>query len=297
MVGELLRKVPGLLHLPGETNPLYVVAGLTGDPAAVVAEEYAGQIGQPGDSLHPLDVEWRHVAQWPEGGPVDERYFDGADEEPDGPPGEVIIEMPPFLAPRPWHHATVDDLRTKPLVLCTPRNAFRLDAIVDTFPNARLRVLHLTRNPAAAVNGLLDGWRHHGFYNVRVGDRWWKFDFFPGWEGYLDADLPDICVQQWRAPHEAVLDAVDRNGWDCLRLRFEDIAARCPDAMSELRDWLGDVDGLDRLDEPVAPVMATAPPEPQRWRRQAEDLSLAVFDEEVTALATRLGYGTPLDWR
>ncbi|MDP9071610.1 MAG: sulfotransferase [Actinomycetota bacterium] len=84
---------------------------------------------------------------------------------------------------------------SRPLVLSTPRNAFRLAFLRSLFPAARFRVVHLTRNPAASVNGLIDGWLHHGFFNMAVdeplaiagytdafplwGDRWWCYDFPP----------------------------------------------------------------------------------------------------------------------
>lgn len=87
----------------------------------------------------------------------------------------------------------------------TPGNAYRLGFLRAAFPNARLRVLHLTRNPAASVNGLVDGWLHHGFHayrldeplritgyaDVRPADRhWWKFDLPPSWPEYTAAPCP-----------------------------------------------------------------------------------------------------------
>ena len=38
----------------------------------------------------------------------------------------------------------------------TPSNAYRASFLRALFPNARVQVLHLTRNPAAAINGLVD---------------------------------------------------------------------------------------------------------------------------------------------
>ena len=84
---------------------------------------------------------------------------------PVGPPAEPVVEMAPFVVPRAWQVADASDAARLPVVTTTPRNAFRLPLLAQTFPNARSRVIHLTRNPAAAVNGLRDGWLHSGFFS------------------------------------------------------------------------------------------------------------------------------------
>ena len=38
----------------------------------------------------------------------------------------------------------------------TPSNAYRLPFIQALFPSARIRILHLVRNPAASINGLIE---------------------------------------------------------------------------------------------------------------------------------------------
>ena len=65
-LGELLRHVPGTLHLRGESNPLFAVAGE--DPRALAAE-VAADLGRPapaGDGDDVVDtLVWRLLAQWP----------------------------------------------------------------------------------------------------------------------------------------------------------------------------------------------------------------------------------------
>ncbi|MBW3644267.1 MAG: sulfotransferase, partial [Actinobacteria bacterium] len=104
----------------------------------------------------------------------------------EGPPGEALVEMPPFVLVSPWRRPSPAELATLPLVLATPRNSFRLDFLRSLFPAARLRVVHLTRNPAASINGLVDGWHHRGFFNCRVGRRLairGYTDRYPEWGG------------------------------------------------------------------------------------------------------------------
>ncbi len=237
---------------------------------------------------------------------------DDLGKPPTGPPADPVVEMTPYRLLRPWARASAADLRGRPVVLATPRNSFRIAHLASLFPQARLRLLHLTRNPAASVNGLVDGWLHHGFFNCRVdrplsirgytdrfpgwGREWWKYDVPPGWEQVTDAPLPEVAALQWRTAHEAVLEAVLIGGYDVHRLSYEDLVGP-PEARErvgrELGDWLGigDVDGFtDRVRRGLAPVMATAPPAPGRWRRREADLAGVVADRRVLDVAETLGY-------
>ena len=242
---------------------------------------------------------------------------------PSGPPGSRFVEMPPFVLVGPWRRADSAARSSATLILTTPRNAFRLPVLESLFPAARFSVLHLTRNPAAAVNGLVDGWLHHGFFNCTVGswleqpgpwlripgysDRfpawgtsWWNFDFWPGWEDFVDQPLARVCAEQWRQHHEAVLAWIERRSPDWHRLRFEDVVGDDDErraACAGLADWLGD-DGVAGLAElRLPPLMATAPPRPRRWAERADELLPVLTTGPVGELAERLGYGDPSGWR
>lgn len=228
---------------------------------------------------------------------------------PDGPPAEPVIEMTPFVAPRPWAPATVDDVRTSPTVLSTPRNAFRLPLLRSLFPNARLRVVHLTRNPAASINGLRDGWRSPDFWTCRVpeglriaghGDRhpesgdWWCYDLPPDWRAWTDATLEQVCAYQWWSAQEATVTASEALGVERYVVRFEDVVddARRHRTLRALAGWLGiDPDPIVGREElPV--VMATRPPRPARWRDHEQELADVLADRRVVGWAEELGYGT-----
>ncbi len=167
------------------------------------------------------------------------RYWSGW-PLPLGPPGDVLVEMPPFLLTWPRRCVTIRQVSQLPLLLKTSSDAYRLDFIRRLFPRSMLRIVHLVRNPAACVNGLIDGWLHRGFFAVRVADpelaiagysnryplwgrSWWKFDLPPGWRQMTDRSLPEICAFQWASAHEAIRDHLARTDADHFQVRFEDL--------------------------------------------------------------------------
>ncbi|MFA1538095.1 sulfotransferase family protein [Actinomadura monticuli] len=231
-------------------------------------------------------------------------------------PSRRLVEEPPFILPRAWRTAAEADLAQKPLVVKTPSNAYRLPFLRALFPHARIRVLHLTRNPAAAVNGLYDGWRYPAFHSHHVDDPldiagyselhpdnrwWWKFDLPPGWETLTRRPLLEVCASQWRSAHRAILADLAEGTIDHLRIRFEDLVAGGEPrmrTMTRLVRWLGipweePLRTTARLG--IRPVSATAPPRARRWRDRGA-LVRAALDEETMALAEELGYSDERDW-
>ena len=217
-----------------------------------------------------------------------------------GPAGPFVIEEPPFVTIRPWHRASSEALATLPVVMKTPSNAYRLPFLRALFPNARVRVLHLTRNVAASVNGLYDGWRFPGFHSHRLpveldiagyDDRhWWKFDLPPGWEAWTRRPLEEVCAFQWRSAHDALLGFEGER----MSLRFEDVIGPGRDAaFRRLSDWLGvPVAGVD-----LPPVMATERPRERRWFARAGLLEPVLTDPANRATMERLGYEQdPISW-
>jgi hypothetical protein len=237
-------------------------------------------------------------------------------ERPGGPPRGPLVEEPPFVCPRPWRRASADQLDGMALVVKTPSNAHRIPFLRALFPNARVRLIHLTRNPAAAINGLFDGWRHNAFQSHRMseplqlagyGERnpadrwWWKFDLPPAWRHWRRASLLEVCAFQWRSSHEAILSAVARGGVECVRVRSEDLTrgpSSCMAELERLSDWLGiPFDGPLRgaAQGGIEPVAATEPPRPSRWRARAGAVQ-AVLDPAVLAMAEELDYGDQAEW-
>jgi hypothetical protein len=237
--------------------------------------------------------------------------------EPDGPPGDVLLEEPPFILAGPWTSPAARDVSRLPLVIKTPSNAYRLEFLAALFPCARLRVLHLTRNPAASINGLLDGWRFRGFHAHRMPEplavegyvdqrpedaRWWKYDLAPGWQALTERPLAEICAHQWASAHEAILAHIEKTDCDHHRLHFEDLVGDDDlrrATFARLFDWLGvELDGrmVRVIEEGIPPVMATSRPRHRRWYERAGLLEPLIAEPRIEALARRLGYGETATW-
>lgn len=262
-----------------------------------------------------------------EGFPVDPWYYDLPPERiaqafpalprpAHPPPVEVIVEEPPFVVPRAAVAPTERDYIERPLLLKASVDAYRLEMLGDIFPNAKFRVLHLVRNPAASVNGLIDGWQHRGFFSrelsettgLRVagyshlpwGRHWWNFDLPPAWTSLVDKPLPEVCAAQWRSAHESILQSLAIASVPFLRLRAEDL--QCVSRRGQLiRRTLrfAGVAPIDRGTDPVTPIMPTAPPRPGRWRDRAISLAPALAEPRTVEIARQLGYGgsPDQDWR
>lgn len=237
---------------------------------------------------------------------------------PYGPPGPQIIEEPPFVTISPWQTAPQLD---RPVIIKTPSNAYRLPFYAALFPNARLRLIHLTRNAAAAINGLYDGWRYpEGFYSIHLpgrlniagysdvfpdfGHDWWQYDLPPGWEEWTTQPLEEVCGFQWRSAHRAILDFIaDRPDIDVHQIHFEDLIASETTAratIDRLIDWLGITPDkalaqTTLLTMPL--VMSTDKPRHRRWFEKAALLEPVLKREDTGAVMTALGYAhNPETW-
>ncbi|MFJ4620720.1 sulfotransferase [Streptomyces sp. NPDC088812] len=218
------------------------------------------------------------------------------------------IEEPPFVVPRARTAADRGALRRHPVVIKSSVDAYRLPLLRRLMPNARIRVIHLTRNPAASVNGLYDGWRDRGFFSYDVSDRhalsidgyselgaaarrWWNFDLPPGWEKLVDQRLERVCAHQWAGAHRSALDTLGPDTADAvLRVPFEQLLD--PATRERTLRSVFTFAGIPQPPRPVSfpVVMATARPRPARWRHRA-DLVLPALDQPgIREVADELGY-------
>ena len=229
-----------------------------------------------------------------------------------GPPGTQVIEEPPFVLTGPWKPARSIDLGAKPLIFKTPSNAYRMPFLRAVFPDARIRVIHLTRNPAASINGLVDGWRFRGFHahhmknplgiqGISTQDaHWWKYDLPPGWEEWRDRHLVEVAGFQWSSAHRAILDTVSTDPQETHRLRFESVVGpNRHETFASLFEWL-DLplgDSMQRvIAEGLPPVMATSRPRQRRWFDRAAEIDPVLDMAMVSEIASTLGYRNREDW-
>lgn len=354
---EFLRRHPGLVHLPGEINPLLRLANLgypqsgTGSDALgagqatgpnaeklrMLLEAQCGGYGEISPEQMVADVQERLSWQWPhrqvpraqveaavqQAWPhqkdferftleivnalgLDAGLYDLPQRGEPPLPHPDILEEPPFILFAPWQRR-----QTGPLIIKTPSNAYRLPFFQRFFAPEPLRILHLTRNPGAAINGLMDGWLFHGFhshaleklqihgYSERVpgGDRWWKFDLPPGWENFVEGrSLTEVCAFQWTRAQQAICawPSVDRH-----TVRFEDFLRDPLQVMAGVCTWLDvpfTADFQAVLQAGLAPRMATARPRQRRWFDRHRELEPVLALPELQDLAAELGYHDREEW-
>jgi hypothetical protein len=262
--------------------------------------------GEQSDGLWEIDQLFRAIVGRLEADRgVDHRYYDRdplcslavpTDSDPAGPPdGGRFIEEPPFI-PVLARDVPVDGIWPTKLLLKSPSSCHRLELFHQLFPGTRVRILHLIRNPGAAVNGLIDGWRHWGFYSrdarehghilsipgysdrVPGGTHWWNFDAPAGWSDYACEPLADVCAFQWGAAHRAVAQYVRRHQADYHRVDFADLiegpAARGR-AIAGVCEFLGISDPTTGGRWPGV-LMATTAPAAGRWRRREDEIGEAI---------------------
>ncbi|MFF8576468.1 sulfotransferase [Streptomyces sp. NPDC015408] len=238
---------------------------------------------------------------------------------PDGPHGDTVLEFAPLALPKPWKRATRQEVESRTVITKTPVNVYKLGALREFFPRARMRIIHLTRNPGAAISSYREAWLSHWFFNARVGTPlniagytepgrpwsrdWWKLDFPPGWQDLTESPLEEVCATQWRCSHTAILDFAARNNdIDVLRLRYEDLIGTAHErtrAIDELASWLG-TDRAPLLAPAVrgmTPMNALTLPRRAKWYGNYDVLKDALNSPDVLSLAAELGYSTdPTDW-
>jgi hypothetical protein len=225
-----------------------------------------------------------------------------------------LLEEPPFLVIGPWKPPTVEQLTACPLILKTPSNSYRLPFLRRLLPRARFRILHLTRNAAASINGLRDGWCHHGFYSHRLpaqlniagysdafprwGRYWWKFDLPPDWQEWTERPLVDVCAFQWLSAHRAILEETQSEAEsDTFRFPFEALigdAGRRNASLTRLASWWGiPADSLTSVAATgLQPIMATSTPRKFRWMDKSRELAPALKNPCVRMMMRELGYDT-----
>jgi hypothetical protein len=226
---------------------------------------------------------------------------------PAGPPGKITYEETPFVLPRVARPPSMRDIENGAVAIKDPSNAYRMRLIRQLFPKAQIRVIHLVRNPAASINGLIDGWNHWNFFSRRLpgqlsiggysdrfpwGRDWWKFDLPPGWRSYSAAPLGQVCAFQWATTHRAIMENL--SGVDHMRLKFEnfiDNTEKGVDTRRELSEWLGIRCSNSQL-SPPREVMVTQQPALARWRRRESEILDYVGFSNRFLDPHELGYGS-----
>jgi len=188
------------------------------------------------------------------------------------------IEEPPFVAPKCKSSVNEYDLKTKTLILKTPQDCYRINAIKKLFPQANFKFIHLTRNVAATINGLIDGWKSdkaffaHDVSNetqldiedYEISNKWWKFDLPPDWREFTNSELEHVCINQWIQAHSHILNSIEKQD-SLYTLKFEDFVEDPQNVINDVTRFLN----ISKISiEEFPTIMATSQPEQQRWKRK-----------------------------
>lgn len=230
-----------------------------------------------------------------------------ADGDADSPIETEAIEERPFITSHDYKRGLRADDFERTLVLKTSVDAYRLPWIRDRlFPETDVDVVHLTRNPAASINGLYDGWRlNRGFQTYDVGEldledydgSVWNYDLPPGW--FQDGRLIDVCLKQWTQAHRHALNGREAFD-DVLRIRFEDLLTDTESTVEEVLEFadLGESTLLAENVDDLNQVMTTKEPERARWRNR-EELVRGALDragEPFEEVVEELSYTEESEW-
>jgi hypothetical protein len=201
-----------------------------------------------------------------------------------------------------------------------------MNLVERLLPNADLRIIHLTRNPAATINGIYDGWHHRGFFSHNLehcfeggtldrlqikgysniypfGGTWWNFDLPEGWQNVADRELLEVCAFQWHSANTEILRYLTAHSHRSCVVHFEDIIRTVGSRMEEferLLDFMGvATDQLETLRLEVLPVVqSTLPPQLYRWKRRQDMITKALDAPGIREMAEIFGYRTDTmdDW-
>ncbi|WP_227356185.1 sulfotransferase [Haladaptatus salinisoli] len=235
------------------------------------------------------------------------QYDEYAVKDASSPFETETIEDRPFVSSHSHKRGLTADDFERTLVLKASGDAYRLPWIREQLlPETDVKVVHLTRNPAASINGLYDGWRlNRGFQTYNVGDlnlegyngSLWCYDLPPAWVS--EGKLIDVCLLQWAQAHRHILDGRDAFE-DVLRVRFEDLLTDTSSTIKEIVEFadLGESALLSENVEDPNKVMTTKEPRHARWRDR-EDLvksALNRADETYTEVVEELEYTEESEW-
>lgn len=217
---------------------------------------------------------------------------------------EMKIEEPPFVMPRVYRRPFFkEDAADKVLLFKTPPDAYRIGMYEKLFPNAQIKYLYLTRGYAQTVNGLMDGWLSPvGFFShdvgkigiplsikgysdcVAYGKQWWKFDMPPNWKEFTNANLEEVCLNQWLSTHRSIR----ASRVSTLRIRFETFVQDPTAVIDQVMASFG----MRTMKMPASlPVtMATDTPKSRRWEKRKDRLLALGKRAEVREMMDALDY-------
>jgi len=234
------------------------------------------------------------------------RYYDlkSVGIEPDtvfNPLTEFYISETPFIFPHRYKRKLEEkDFSESKLLLKTSVDAYRMGWVDKLFPNSKVKYIHLTRNPAASMNGLIDGWlTNRGFFTYKIPDMdimgyprkdLWNYDLPPNWKNLLTEDLTTVVWSQWAQAHRHIMDYSGPN--KVLKVKFEDFLYNREETIGKVTDYVG-VDSNAPLftekTKALNKVMTTDEPRKYRWRDRG-NMIIENIKNSDEGFVEKLGY-------
>jgi len=240
---------------------------------------------------------------------------------PSGPPFSAItIEEPPFILLSPAKKVSESDLSEKILLLKSSADSYRLSFFETLFPYADIKIIYLTRNPAASINGLYDGWLHRGFFSHNLsaflktqnsgskmleivgysdcyewGKWWWKYDLPGGWQDYTQKHLEEVCAFQWLSANKAIRGYLKKSQKKYCWVKYENMISNLELRKKEINkilDFMGlGSEAIEQLSLDKLPIVqATQVPRVYRWKKRKNIILPLLEDSKIYEMAAELGY-------
>ena len=210
------------------------------------------------------------------------------------PLSDFYISETPFIFPHRNKRALqLDDFSNSTLLIKTSVDAYRLEWLKKLFPKSRLKIIHLTRNPAAAMNGLIDGWvTNRGFFTYEIPNLaingyarndLWNYDLPPNWKELRTQNIYSVVWNQWSQSHKHILNSY--NELDVHTVKFENFLYNRGETIQEVLDFMGlsfDLPFRDSITT-LKEVMATKKPSKYRWKNRGLKIldTIKVLDDGI----------------
>lgn len=225
------------------------------------------------------------------------------------PLSDFYIAETPFVFPhRNKRSLQEKDFTDSTLLLKTSVDAYRIPWVKSIFNQSNVKIVHLTRNPASAMNGLIDGWKtNRGFFTYSIPeleikdyDRWdlWNYDLPPTWPSLKKNHLLSVVWEQWSQAHKYIIETTRRDKEEVLRVKFEEFIENRQEVLTQVLQFAG-LDSQDSFFQEhtrnLNEVMTTKKPRKYRWKDREQEILTTLNDQDLSLLET-LDYKDRSQW-
>lgn len=161
----------------------------------------------------------------------------------------------------------------------TPKNSLRVPFLAEAFPDALF--VYLYRDMRDTISSMLDAWRSGKFVTYPALPEWegppWSLLLTPGWRELSGKPLAEIVAAQWSTATRYLLDDLEQLSPDRWCVAGYDALIEDPQQeVTRLAKFL-DIEWDRPLTGPL-PLSRTTltAPDREKWRRNADDLKVAL---------------------